>query len=104
MYGKDFWERLDVRRLCAYIQSGEDTVMTGAGTLEERSRHLGQRWYGGLDAYRDAVLETDWSAGDRTLLTEDLIIPLEHVRWDLKELSFEAGFCAGVKVARSLNL
>lgn len=43
MYGKDFWERLDVRRLCAYLQEGEDIPLQSGRTLEERSKSLDER-------------------------------------------------------------
>lgn len=104
MYGKDFWERLDVRRLCACLQEGEDIPLQSGRTLEERSKSLDERWYQGLEEYRDMVLQTDWDEEQKPFLTEDLYEPLEDLRWELEYLSFEAGFCAGVKIAGILHL
>lgn len=58
----------------------------------------------GLEEYREMVLQTDWDEEQKPFLTEDLYEPLEDLRWELEYLSFEAGFCAGVKVAGILHL
>lgn len=104
MYGTDFFERLDMRNLCAYLRTGEESRPQVRETLEERARKLECDWYSGLDDYRDAVLETDWTSGDRAMLTERLVMPLEDLLWEAEELAFEAGLRAGARLALMLCL
>lgn len=103
MYGKDFWERLNVCRLCAYLQEGEDIPPQGSRTLEERFKCLDARWYQALEDYRDMVLQTEWSEEQKPFLTEGLSDPLENLRWGLEELSFEAGFRAAVTLRKTFD-
>lgn len=101
MYGKDFFERLDVRRLCAYLQEGESIPLRGGGSLEERSKALQTHWYQALEDYRDMVLKTEWEEEQKAFVTEDLCEPLEMLRWELEYLSFEAGFRAAFALIRT---
>ena len=86
MYGKEFWERVNLQRLCAYLVNGGDLTETDRGTLEERYRRE-------MGIYCDAVRRACQSGGnDRA--AEDI----HFTSGRMEAISFEAGFLAGLRI------
>ena len=91
MYGKDFWQRVDIQRLCSWLADGGETTVTEPGTLEERYRRK-QRLY--CDAVQRACRNGD---GERA--AEDIYFEAGG----LETISFEAGFLAGVRLGLEIG-
>ena len=63
MYEKDFFERLNLQQLCAFLRTGGRLSPKAVehGTLWERIRRAEDAWEAAMKAYRDKILTTDWS-------------------------------------------
>lgn len=83
MYGKDFWERVNLQQLCSFLVDGEGLTETDTGTLEERYRRR-------VKTYREAVQRA--ASNDRE--AEDI----HFAAGGLEAISFEAGFLVGLRI------
>lgn len=99
MYEKDFFERLNLQQLCAFLRTGGRLSPKAVehGTLWERIRRAEDAWEAAMKAYRDKILTTDWSdlppRGEAAVL-EELQGGIMDAECRLESLYFEAGFPA----------
>jgi hypothetical protein len=101
--GKDYWERLNLRKLCGFLRSGEEQTDDKIGTPMERQKIYEEKLKEGLLLYRDRVIEYDWnSIGDdevkRMHITEDMFQEIQFAVCDLGFLDYEMGFYAALMV------
>jgi len=100
---KDYWERINLRKLCSYLRSGETQSESFNGTPMERVKHYEKSLIEGLLLFRDRVIEYDWdSIGDdetkRMLVTEDMYQEAHTAVAELGFLDYEMGFYAALIV------
>ena len=107
MYEKDFFERLNLQQLCAFLRTGRRLSPKAVehGTLWERIRRAEDAWEAAMKAYRDKILTTDWSdlppRGEAAVL-EELQGGIMDAECRLESLYFEAGFHAGIRIGWEL--
>ena len=107
MYEKDFFERLNLQQLCAFLRTGGRLSPKAVehGTLWERIRRAEDAWEAAMKAYRDKILTTDWSdlppRGEAAVL-EELQGGIMDAECRLESLYFEAGFHAGIRIGWEL--
>jgi len=106
MYGKDFYERLNIQQICNFILNGVELCEYKYGSHEER-RHINEkRLTKSLYNYRDKILSFNWDEienSKKDMKTEDLFQEVILAHADLKDLSFEVGFVAGMLLFKSMN-
>ena len=63
MYEKDFFDRLNLQQLCAFLRTGGRLSPKAVehGTLWERIRRAEDAWEAAMKEYRDKILTTDWN-------------------------------------------
>lgn len=107
MYEKDFFERLNLQQLCAFLRTGGRLSPKAVehGTLWERIRRAEDAWEAAMKAYRDKILTTDCSdlppRGEAAVL-EELQGGIMDAECRLESLYFEAGFHAGIRIGWEL--
>lgn len=102
MYGKDFFDRVSWQQICEFLRYGcEGTIE--AGTLMERDRLHDHAFCRALEQYWRDILATDWTAfpGEQAVVqAEKLSEPVAIELAALEEISFQAGFLAGMQLGR----
>ena len=101
--GKEYWERLNLRKLCSFLRSGEEQSCDEIGTPIERQKIYEQKLMEGLLLFRDRVIEYDWSSiendeAKRFSVTEDMFQEVQIAVCDLGFLDYEMGFYAALMV------
>ena len=107
MYEKDFFDRLNLQQLCAFLRTGGRLSPKAVehGTLWERIRRAEDAWEAAMKAYRDKILTTDWSdlppRGEAAALQP---LPRGHISAPtrLEALSYAAGFLTGIRIGWEL--
>jgi hypothetical protein len=107
--GKDYWERLNLRKLCGFLRSGEEQTDDKIGTPIERQKIYEEKLKEGLLLYRDRVIEYDWnSIGDdefkRFQVTEDMFQEVQIAVCNLGFLDYEMGFYAALKILLNMDI
>ena len=101
--GKDYWERLNLRKLCSFLRSGEEQSNDEIGTPIERQKIYEEKLKAGLLLFRDRVIEYDWKSIEndedkRYSVTEDMFQEVQIAVCDLGFLDYEMGFYAALVV------
>ena len=90
MYEKDFFERLNLQQLCAFLRTGGRLSPKAVehGTLWERIRRAEDAWEAAMKAYRDKILTTDYLQQCRQIypliwLHRPVLLSVKPFRWSI---------------------
>jgi hypothetical protein len=107
MYGKDFWERVNLQQMRAFFQHGAENTEIESGDFEERYQYYAKAFTEGLHQYRSLVLSTDWNSlrdeNARKMKDEDLYAQAFAFQGELEDLSFEVGIAVGFRLCLQLS-
>lgn len=107
MYGKHFWERVNLQQMRAFFQHGAENTEYEAGNFEVRYKACAKAYIEGLHKYRDLVLATDWETmkdeATRRVKGEELYSEAFEFHGELEDLSFEVGMAVGFRLCLQLS-
>jgi len=109
VYDKEFWDRLNLRKILEYVRTGREFSEEDiSGTAEQKYTHYYNKLISGMSLSRDRIIAFDWNSlnGDdlaKSEKTHDIFGEVMEASSDLSDLAFEMGFIAGLKVLQDIS-